>query len=69
MRNRGYRSNVKTAKNKFFAAVKAGDKELAGTSFRSFVKVVDTAQGRSVFHKNTSARKKSRLHKMLNSMK
>ena len=68
MRNREYKSTVKTVKNKFLAAVKAEDKNLASESFNKFAKIVDTAEGRGVYHKNTAARKKSRMHKMLNSM-
>ena len=69
LRNRIYKSSVKTIKNRFLAAVKAEDKDLAGSAFREFSKAVDTAQGRGVFHKNTAARKKSRMHKVLNEMK
>ena len=62
LRNRIYKSTVKTVKTKFLAAVKAEDKDLAGSAFREFSKAVDTAQGRGVFHKNTAARKNAFLY-------
>ena len=69
MRNKEYKSSVKTAKNRFLAAVGAEDRDLAAAKYKDYEKVVDTAQGRGVYHKNTAARKKSRMHKVLNSMK
>ncbi|MBN1647225.1 MAG: 30S ribosomal protein S20 [Spirochaetales bacterium] len=69
LRNREYKSSVKTAKGRFLDAIKAEDKELASEKFKAFAKEVDTAQGRGIYHKNTAARKKSRMHKLLNAMK
>ena len=68
LRNREYKSAVRTAKNKFLLALKAEDKNLAGEKLQVYMKTIDTAQGKGVFHKNTAARKKSRLHKLFNSM-
>jgi small subunit ribosomal protein S20 len=69
LRNKEYKSNVRTAKNRFLDSVKAEDKDAALQNFKTFEKVVDTAQGHGVFHKNSAARKKSRMHKLLNTMK
>ena len=68
MRNRMTKSTILTAKKKFLAAVKENDQEKAGAEFNKVVKLLDTAAGKGMFHKNTVARKKSRLNKVLNSM-
>jgi len=52
----------------FEAAEKAGDKAQAETAFRAFVKLIDSAQRKGLYHVNTAARKKSRLNKRLNAM-
>ena len=68
LRNRMAKSTVHTAKRSFIAAVKAEDSEKAATEFVILSKLIDTAAGKKIFHKNTAARKKSRFHKMLNKM-
>ena len=68
LRNRMAKSAVHTAKRKFVAAVKAKDADLAKSEFVKLTKLIDTAAGKKIYHKNTAARKKSRLHKMLNSI-
>ncbi|WP_028975166.1 30S ribosomal protein S20 [Spirochaeta cellobiosiphila] len=68
LRNRADKSTVRTSVKAFESAVKAGDKTQAETAFRAFVKLMDTAQRKGIYHVNTAARKKSRLHKQLNAM-
>ncbi len=68
MRNRMTKSTILTAKKRFLAAVKENDKDKAGTELASLLKLLDTSAGKGLFHKKTVARKKSRLHKVLNSM-
>jgi len=68
LRNRIVKSTVHTAKVKFVSAVKSEDKEKASAEFKNLSKLIDTAAGKNIFHKNTAARKKSRLNKMLNKM-
>lgn len=68
LRNRMTKSTILTAKKRFLAAVKENDKEKAGSELTSIVKLLDTSAGKGLFHKKTVARKKSRLHKQLNSM-
>lgn len=68
LRNRMARSRVRTANKKFLAAVKDKNKETALASFLDFEKLIDTAQRKGVYHKNTAARKKSRMHKLLNKL-
>ena len=66
MRNRTARSEVRTTIKNFSAAVDSNDKDEAAKAYKLFVKKMDTAAGKGIYHKNTVARKKSRLAKMLN---
>ncbi len=59
-------SEVRTSVKSFITAVSSNNKEEAEKAFRLVVKKIDTAAGKGVFHRNTVARKKSRLAKMLN---
>lgn len=68
LRNRMTKSTILTAKKRFFEAVKENDKEKAGSELTFIVKLLDTSAGKGLFHKKTVARKKSRLHKVLNTM-
>ena len=68
MRNRMTKSTILTAKKRFLSAVKAKDQDKAGAEFASLIKLLDTSAGKGLFHKKTVARKKSRLHKVLNSI-
>ena len=68
LRNRMTKSTILTAKKRFLAAVKENDKEKAGTELTFIVKLLDTSAGKGLFHKKTVARKKSRLHNVLNSL-
>ena len=67
-RNRGVKSTVNTAKRRFLEAAKKGDKEAAEQNFLTLTKLIDTAARKNVYHKNNAARKKSRMHKVLNTM-
>ena len=66
--NRSIKSTVRTSIKSFEAAVKKHDKPEAEASYARFVKLIDTAAGKGLYHKNTAARKKSRLHKALAGM-
>ena len=68
IRNRAAKSRVRTVTKSFMAAVKAGDKEAAKVNYSEMEKLMDTASGKGVYHKNTVARKKSRMNKLLNSL-
>jgi small subunit ribosomal protein S20 len=65
-RNKSYKSAVKTAAKKFDAALNSGDAEKAREAFIKAEKQLDKAVNKGVIHKNTAARKKSRLAKRLN---
>ncbi len=68
IRNRAVRSRVRTTTKKFLDAVDAGDEAEATNQFTLVIKLLDSAAGKGVFHKNTASRSKSRLHKRLSSL-
>jgi small subunit ribosomal protein S20 len=67
-RNKQIKSKVKTMIKKVDAAVAAGDKELAKANLVQAVSEIDKACSKGVFHKNTAARKVSRLTKAINNI-
>ena len=67
-KNRAAKSALRTTVKKFDAAVAAGDKEAANTSFKVAVKAMDRAAGKNLIHKNNAANKKSKMAAKLNSM-
>ncbi len=68
LRNRTIKSTVRSSVKAFEVAVKKNDKEAAEVNYKKFVKLIDTAAGKGVYHKNAAARKKSRLHNVLSGM-
>jgi len=68
LHNRSIRSRVRTAQRSCLRAIEAKDKDLAEQRYHELAKLIDTAAGKGVFHKNTAARTKSRLRKKLNSL-
>ena len=68
LRNRAAKSTMRTAIKKFDAAVASGDKAEAGTAMAQSCKLLDTVAGKGIIHKNTAARKKSRLARAYNKM-
>ena len=67
-RNKAIKSSVKTAIKKVYAAIDANDKEAAKTALAAATSALDKATKKGVFHKNTSARKVSRLSLAVNKM-
>ena len=68
VKNKAEKSAMKTAMKKFDAAVTAGDKEAAATTYKVAVSAVDRAAGKNLIHKNNAAHKKSALDKKMNEM-
>ncbi len=66
LRNKMIKSKVKTLVKKVESAVAAGDKALATTALKDAVVAIDKAAAKGVFHKNTAARKVSKLAKAVN---
>jgi small subunit ribosomal protein S20 len=65
-RNKAIKSKVKTMIKKVDAAVAAGDKELAKTCLVDAISEIDKASTKGIYHKNTAARKVSRLSLAVN---
>ena len=65
-RNKAIKSKVKTAIKKVDAAVAANDKEAAKAALLVATAEIDKATTKGVYHKNTCARKISRLAKAVN---
>lgn len=68
LRNRMIKSQTKTAIKKVLVAVNAGDKETATATLKGAVSAIDRAYTKGVYHKNTAARKKSSLTRMVNGL-
>jgi small subunit ribosomal protein S20 len=64
-RNRGRRSALRTLLKKYRAAAAGDDPQAAEELFRSVVKRLDQAAATHLIHKNTAARTKSRLSKLM----
>lgn len=67
-RNKAIKSKVKTAVKKVEVAVAQNDAETAKTALRAAITEITKAGSKGVFHKNTVARKVSRLSKAVNSI-
>ena len=67
-RNKSIKSAVKTYVKKVDAAIASGDKEAAQAALTKATSVIDKAQSKGIFHKNTASRKVSRLNKAVNKM-
>lgn len=63
--NKSYRSMVRTTIKSFETLVKTADAVTAGEKLQKVQKVLDTAARKGHLHKNTVARKLSRLSKRL----
>jgi small subunit ribosomal protein S20 len=69
LRNRIIRSKVRTQARTFIESLANKNKEKSEGLYKDFVSIIDKAVAKGVYHKNTAARKKSRLFKRLNVIK
>lgn len=67
-RNKSVRSRVKTAIKKVDAAIAAKDKTAAQAALKNAISELDKATRKGIFHKNTCARKVSRLTVAVNKL-
>ena len=65
-RNKAAKSKVKTLVKKVEAAAKAGNKEEAAKALIVATSAIDKAASKGIYHKNTAARKVSRLNLLVN---
>ena len=66
LRNVAMKSSIKTAVKKVLELSTSGDKVALQAALSNAYKLCDKAVSKGVLHKNTAARKKSRLTKALN---
>ena len=66
--NRSIKSRVRSSIRAFETAVSGSNKAVAETQYAEIVKLIDTAPGKGLYHQNSAARKKSRLHKKLTAL-
>ena len=67
-RNKAIRSKVKTAIKKVDAAVAANDKAAAEAALPVAIAEISKATSKGIYHKNTAARKVSRITKAVNTL-
>ena len=67
-RNKAAKSKVKTYVKKVEAAIESGDKKVANEALLAAISEIDKATKKGIYHKNTSARKVSRLTLAVNKM-
>lgn len=68
LRNRIAKSEVKTEIRKFQTSLQNKDQDSAQEQLKVIIKLIDTAAGKGIYHKNNAARKKSRLARALTSL-
>ena len=67
-RNKSIKSAVKTSIKQVDAAIASGDKTAATAALTAATSTIDKATSKGVYHKNTAARKVSRLASAVNKM-
>ena len=68
VRNAAVRSTVRTSVKSARAAIEGGQGDQAREALLHTIQVLDKAVTKGVIHKNTAARKKSRLTRQLNAL-
>ena len=68
MRNKAIKSKVKTMIKKVEAAIAANDKAAAEAALKVAISEISKATSKGIYHKNTAARKISRLTIAVNKM-
>lgn len=68
-RNKARKTVIKTRVRKVLDAIASRDTTAAGKSLREAVVTLDRAAAQGTIHRNTAARRKSRLAKRMNAMK
>ncbi len=61
LHNMAMRSKMRTFMKKVSAAIDAGDKDTAGSAFKTAQPMIDAMVNKGILHKNKAARHKSRI--------
>lgn len=67
-RNVAFKTSIKTAMKKVLEAAKEGNKDAIATAMSKAYQLCDKAVSKGILHKNTAARKKSRLTLAVNKL-
>ena len=67
-RNTAFKTSIKTAVKKALAVASSEDKSELNAALSKVYQLCDKAVSKGILHKNTAARKKSRLTKALNKL-
>jgi small subunit ribosomal protein S20 len=65
LRNRGWKSKIKTARRRLEAALESGETGNLAELFREYASTVDRATAKGVLHKTTAARRKHSMARKL----
>ena len=65
-RNGSVRTETRSAVNKALRTVEAGDVAAAAAAVQDAISTIDRAERKGIMHKNTAARRKSRISSHLN---
>ena len=65
LRNKSWKSRVRTCRNHVEEAVKSADAKAAAESLSRAYQIIDRAVSKGVVHRTTAARRKSQLAKMV----
>ncbi len=68
LRNKMIKSQTKTAIKKVVLAADTGNKEEAAVALKGAISAIDRAYSKGIYHKNTIARKKSSLCKLVSKL-
>ncbi len=68
VRNVAFKTSIKTAVKKVLELANGEDKDALNTSLSKAYQLCDKAVSKGILHKNTAARKKSRLTKAVNKL-
>ncbi|UCD29409.1 MAG: 30S ribosomal protein S20 [Planctomycetota bacterium] len=68
-RNRARKKEIKVATRSFTEAMSTGDGDKAQQALKDTIKKIDRVAAKGSIHKNTAARKKSKLQRQLNALK
>jgi len=64
-RNKAFRSELRTRTRRALEAAEAGDSDAATAALRDANRKIDIAVSRNLLHRNTAARRKSRLNRQV----
>ena len=67
LRNKSFKSSVKTSVKKFISLTQKKDPG-AEEALKEMTRKLDTAAGKGIISKNAAARKKSRMHRFYNNV-